>query len=202
MLAAHNLARIKMMERTTHHTKPLKVNDQVWLESRNLKIPYQSKRLAPKREGPFKIKEVLRPVTYRLTLPKQWRIHDVFHACLLTPYKETKLHGTTETRPPPNLVQGNEEFEVEAILTHCLYKNRETRYLIKWKGYDTSENTWEPESNLSNAEEELNDYKNCHNLSNKYPIPNTPRSNYQMSNEENNEQSTELTYPNETNNTI
>ena len=88
----------------------------------------------------------------------------MFHACLLTPYEETKLHGTTETRPPPNLVQGNEEFEVEAILMHHLYKNRETRYLIKWKGYDTSENTWEPESNLSNAEEELNDYKNRHDL--------------------------------------
>ena len=153
-----------MMERTTHQAKPFKVNDQVWLESRNLKIPYQSRKLAPKREGPFKINEVLGPVTYRLTLPKQWRIHDVFHACLLMPYKETELHGTTETRLPPDLVQGNEEFGVEAILTHRLYKNRETRYLIKWKGYDTSKNTWEPESNLSNAEEELNNYKNRHNL--------------------------------------
>ena len=59
---------------------------------------------------------------------------------------------------------GNKEYEVEAILTHCIYKNCENRYLIKWKGYDTSENTWEPESNLSNAEEELNDYKSRHNL--------------------------------------
>jgi hypothetical protein len=64
-LAAHDLARIKMMERTTNRTKPFKVNDQVWLESKNLKIPYQSRKLAPKREGPFKIKEVLGPVTYR-----------------------------------------------------------------------------------------------------------------------------------------
>jgi hypothetical protein len=77
-LAAHDLARIKMMERTTNRTKPFKVNDQVWLESKNLKIPYQSRKLTPKREGPFKIKEVLGPVTYRLTLPKQWKIHDVF----------------------------------------------------------------------------------------------------------------------------
>ena len=45
-----------------------------------LKIPYQSRKLAPKWEGPFKIKEVLGLVTYWLTLPKQWRIHDVFHA--------------------------------------------------------------------------------------------------------------------------
>jgi hypothetical protein len=89
----------------------------------------------------------------------------LFHTCLLTPFKETELHGTNETRPPPDLIEGTEEFEVEAILTHCLYKNRETQYLIKWKGYDTSENTWEPESNLKNAEEELDNYKRCHNLS-------------------------------------
>ena len=88
----------------------------------------------------------------------------MFHACLLSPFKETELHGTNKTRPPPDLIQGNEEFEIEAILTHRTYKNRETRYLIKWKGYDPSENTWEPESNLSNAEEELNDYKSQHNL--------------------------------------
>ena len=47
-LATHELACIKMMERTTHQAKPFKVNDQVWLESRNLKIPYQSRKLAPK----------------------------------------------------------------------------------------------------------------------------------------------------------
>ena len=89
---------------------------------KNLKIPYQSRKLAPKREGPFKIKEVLGPVTYQLTLLTQWKIHDVFHACLLSPFKETELHGTNETRPPPNLVQGNEEFKIEAILTHHTYK--------------------------------------------------------------------------------
>jgi hypothetical protein len=66
-LAAHDLARMKMMERTTNCTKPFKVNDQVWLESKNLKIPYQSRKLALKREGPFKIKEVLSPVTYSNT---------------------------------------------------------------------------------------------------------------------------------------
>jgi hypothetical protein len=163
-LAAHDLARVKMMERTTNCTKPFKVNDQVWLESKNLKIPYQSRKLAPKREGPFKIKEVLGPVTYRLTLPKQWKIHDVFHACLLTPYKETELHGPNETRPPPDLVEGQEEYEIEAIISHRLHKNRETTYLIKWKGYNSSENSWIPESELTNAEEELNAYKERSNL--------------------------------------
>jgi hypothetical protein len=47
-LSAHELACMKMMDRTTNHTSPFKVNNQVWLESKNLKIPYQSRKLAPK----------------------------------------------------------------------------------------------------------------------------------------------------------
>jgi hypothetical protein len=35
-LAAHDLAHTKMMERTTRKTKPFKVNDKVWLESRQV----------------------------------------------------------------------------------------------------------------------------------------------------------------------
>jgi hypothetical protein len=80
------------------------------------------------------------------------------------PYKETELHGPNETRPPPDLVEGQEEYEIEAIISHRLYKNRETTYLIKWKGYNSSENSWISESELTNAEEELNAYKECSNL--------------------------------------
>ena len=98
------------------------------------------------------------PVTYRLTLPKQWKIHNVFHAALLTPFKETTFHGTIETRLPPNLVNGQQEYEVEAILTHRHYRGK-YQYLVKWKGYDSSENTWEPDQNLTNMEELLNNYK-------------------------------------------
>ena|ERR1700678_3622378 len=34
--------------------------------------------IAPKREGPFEIEEVLGPVNYRLKLLKTWRIHDAY----------------------------------------------------------------------------------------------------------------------------
>jgi hypothetical protein len=53
------------------------------------------KKMAPKREGPFEIEEVLGPVTYRLKLPTTWKIHNVFHAVLLKPYVETEVHGVT-----------------------------------------------------------------------------------------------------------
>ena len=39
-----------------------------------LETPYH-KKMAPKREGPFEIEEVIGPVTYRLKLPETWKIH-------------------------------------------------------------------------------------------------------------------------------
>src|SRR6202023_693680 len=70
--AAHELARQKMIERSTRGFTPFQKHDKVWLDGRNLKIGYQSRKLAPKREGPFEITEVLGPVTYRSKLPNQW----------------------------------------------------------------------------------------------------------------------------------
>jgi hypothetical protein len=157
-LAAHDLTHQKMTQRTMKHSKPFKTGQKVWLESRNLRIPYASRKIAPKREGPFRIKKVLGPVTYQLQLPKQWRIHDVFHACLLSPHKETEEHRPNYTNPPPDLIDGEQEYEIEAIVAHRK-QGRQTQYLVKWKGYDSSENTWLFERDLLNAGETLTNYK-------------------------------------------
>jgi Integrase zinc binding domain/Integrase core domain/RNase H-like domain found in reverse transcriptase len=86
-LAAHELARSHMAERIKSNFTPFKKGQMVWLDSRHLKTNYH-KKMAPKREGPFEIEEVLGPVTYQLKLPESWRIHKVFHAVLLRPYRE------------------------------------------------------------------------------------------------------------------
>ena len=120
-------------------------NEKVWLEGKNLALPYQTLKLAPRRHGPFLITEQVSPVAYRLALPPTWTVHDVFHASLLTPYRETDQHGANHTRPPPDLVDGEEEFEVEAIVNHRHHgRNRQLQYLIKWKGYPDADNSWEP----------------------------------------------------------
>ena len=74
--------------------------------------------MKPKREGPFSITEVLGPVTYRLHLPPPWRIHDVFHTTLLQSYKENEVYGKNFTETPPELIEGEEVYEVESILNH------------------------------------------------------------------------------------
>ena len=120
------------------------VGDRVWLDGRNLKTDQPTSKLAPRRHGPFTITQVMSPVSYRLELPHQWRIHPVFHIDLLTPYHETKMHGENYLRPPPELVDNEEEFEVEAILDSRIFgRGRKLQYLVKWLGYPNSDNQWE-----------------------------------------------------------
>jgi len=95
-----------------------KPGQQVWLDATHLKLPHQKAKLTPKRLGPFKIIKEISPVVYQLALPANWRIHDVFHASLLNLYHETKAHGPNFTRPPPDLIEGEEEYEVERIVAH------------------------------------------------------------------------------------
>ncbi len=52
-----------------------------------------------------------------------------------------------------------QEFTVEAILDHQITSSSVIKYLIKWDGYDSEMNTWEPEENLSNCPKLLQTYK-------------------------------------------
>ena len=81
-LAAQELARTHMIKRQKSTFTPFKLGDQVWLDTRNLKMNHH-KKIKQRREGPFKVTKVIGPVTYQLELPKTWRIHNVFHATLL-----------------------------------------------------------------------------------------------------------------------
>ena len=56
--------------------------------------------------------------TYRLKLPTSWQIHNIFHAMLLKPYRENEIYGENFTEPPPELVEGEEVYEVETICGH------------------------------------------------------------------------------------
>ena len=75
-----------------------------------------------------------------------------------SPYRETDLHGPNEMRPLPDLIEGEEEYEVEAILAHQK-SGTKYQYLIKWKGYNSSHNLWIPEKELTNTADFLKEYK-------------------------------------------
>ena len=162
-LAAHELSKQRMAQRITSKGKPYKVGDKVWLSTQNLTIPGRPRKLAPRRTGPLIVLKVVGPVTYKLKLPRQWKIHDTFHASYLSPYRETDFHGPNYPEPPPDILNGEEHYEVEAILDHKGVGRRRL-YFLKWKGYSDKENSWEPESGLDNAKSLLRRYKKRYKL--------------------------------------
>ena len=110
-----------------------------------------------KKLGPFKILEKVSSVNYRLQLPKESRLHPVFHISLLEPAKgNTPLATNAELQPENEL----DVYEVEEILDQRLAGKQE-QYLIKWKGYEHTENTWEPAKNLS-CQELLEEFRRRH----------------------------------------
>jgi len=134
--------------------------DLVWLEGCHLRTNQLTAKLAPKRHSPFSIIQVMSPVNYRLKLPTQWSIYDVFHIDLLTPYWETDIHGSNYSRPAPDLVDNEEEYEVKKILDSRQFgRGRKKQYLIKWKGYPDSDNEWVDKRNI-HAPEAIREFEN------------------------------------------
>ena len=152
---------IKAQESWVKHrdTPKYKKGDLVWLEGRNLRLNQPTPKLAPRRHRPFKVVQVMSPVNYRLELPTQWSIHPVFHIDLLTPYWETITHGANYLRPPPELVDNEEEYEVEKILDSRQFGRRKRlQYLVKWKGYPDSDNMWVDKDDVF-AEDKVREFK-------------------------------------------
>jgi hypothetical protein len=135
-----------------------RVGDQVMLSTENLNVGERKRKLTPKYTGPFVVEEVKSPVAYRLRLPPQLaRIHNVFHVSLLKPYRvdDGQFTGRPQiNRPPPEIIDGEEEWEVERILDHRtrrVGRGTVVEYLVKWLGYPDSDNSWVPSGDVHAA---------------------------------------------------
>ena len=120
--------------------------------------------------GPFAIVKQVNAVTFKLDLPANMKCHPVFHVSRLKPY----ITGRTPAPPPPDVDEvGEELYEVECIVDHQLkdvggrrkkdasgqpIPNLRDRYLVKWIGYPSEHNTWEPPTHLENAQEVIDEF--------------------------------------------
>ena len=133
--------------------------DLVMLNTKNFKFKTTGvRKLMPRWCGPFTVKEAVGLVAYRLDLPANLKMHNVFHISLLKQYHKD---ARTVLPPPPELINDSLEYDVETVMDHRERKEgRKTvkDYLIKWKGYNPEHNTWEPEDNVKNCPEVLRSY--------------------------------------------
>ena len=78
------------------------------------------------------------------------KIHPVFHVDLLTRYRETEAHGPNYEKPPPDVINREQEWEVEKIINSRLHgHHKKLQFLVRWKGFPPSEDSWVPELDLS-----------------------------------------------------
>jgi len=116
-----------VQERIRRYTNPARkeppayqVGDLVMLNGRNIKTRRPTKKLDHKSHGPFQIEKIASLLAVRLTLPRKWKIHNVFHVSLLEPYR------TSEHRVPPDPskvprkaddIEQSEEYDVEEVMS-------------------------------------------------------------------------------------
>jgi len=80
------------------------------------------------------------------------QLYPVFNVVKLTPAPDNPITGRkTEDHPPPIVIDGEPEWEVEEILDSRWHRRR-FQYLIKWKEYSCKHNSWEFASKVSTPE--------------------------------------------------
>jgi hypothetical protein len=98
--------------------------DKVYLDGSDIRTSRPSKKLAHRFLSPFVVEHCVRPNAYRLQLPHSMsRLHLVFPVVKLMPAPADPIPGQ-RSYPPPNpvLVDGEEHYEVEAILDSRVFR--------------------------------------------------------------------------------
>ena len=147
------------MERATYFanqnrrpTPNWNVGDKVYLNTKNIKTKRPTKKFDWKNYGPFTIIEKVKSHAYKLELPDTMDIHNVFHVNLLSKEHPDRYPDRTPPPPAPFIVDGEEEFPVEAILDirktrRSAVKHPKYEYLVKYEGIDEAE--WTPPERLA-----------------------------------------------------
>ena len=155
MLAAQNRDKAYADRRTRPQT--FEVGQRVLLSTKNLHVKHNNltKKLLSRYIGPFKILKKVGSQAYELEIPPTMKMHDVFHVSLLKQYHE---EGTHQPPPVTILMDGEQEHEVEKILDHRQENRRSKSYLVRWTGYGSEHDTWEPEAALQNCRQTVQAY--------------------------------------------
>lgn len=149
-------------ERDKKTAHSFNVGDMVWLQAKEIKIHQKTPKLGPRQLGPFKVLERIGDLDFKLELPHWLKLHPVFHVNRLSPYRDNGL----DKPPPPDpvVVEGEEEYEVEAILDSRLVKlggrkkRTKLQYYVQWKGYGEGSNSWEDADALKHASEYVEEF--------------------------------------------
>ena len=134
-----------------------KIEDKVFLSTKNIRMERPSKKLNDKNISPFKIKKLVK-LLYQLELPYMIKIHDVFHPNLLQKAVNNHLSGQQNIPPPLTVVNNKEEWEVDNILDAKRDRGgKKVLFWVKWKGYNNNK-AWYDAINFDHAQDIVDNF--------------------------------------------
>ena len=149
----------KYYNRKAKQQPDIPVGDLVMLNAKSIRRKRPTRQLSPKLYGPFQVMEKRGNQAFKFEISPRWKIHTIFHECVLVPYRHSNRPGREQLPREPAEIDGDLEWEVERIvknesITYVRRRRRmqDIRYFIKWAGYSEDENTWEPPQSLENAQ--------------------------------------------------
>ncbi|UTT94977.1 hypothetical protein NDA17_001413 [Ustilago hordei] len=131
-----------------HKDIEFKVGDMVYINRRNWKTRRPTPKLDTRFAGPYPVQERVGHRAYRITLPANLRVHDVFHVSMLEPARTSSLPQRAEQPTIPSLPDEDLDFEAEALIDKRSH-NGTTEYKVLWRGYSEEAASWEPVENLN-----------------------------------------------------
>ena len=97
-------------------------------------------------EGPFKVIKEATPNAYLLKEVKLFWFDPTVNVDSLRPYV---VQEGAQAQPGQIPGAAHDVYEAEAVLNHKLIgPSRRVHYLVHWRGYPSSEDTWEPAEHL------------------------------------------------------
>jgi transposase InsO family protein len=158
--AAKRLLRAAQQRQATAYNQrrrelALKVGDRVLVSAEALKAISAAQQSMPQKlralyQGPLEVIEVVNPLAYRLRLPKGSKAHDVFPLVFLLPYRQdTSGRSRVQTTPQPlDTEDGDDYWEVEAIVGERAAASGSMEYLARWKGFSAAHDSFEPQAEV------------------------------------------------------
>ena len=133
--------------------------DLVWFNRKNLHLRHPSRRhkLVPRFLGPMRIVELVGRSAVRLDMPASLHVHPTVSVQLVKPY--VPRDGV---EPPPLIINGEEEYEIEAITAHNLIVSRSRKkaslveFKAVWKGL--YEDSWHEFSDFEHSVHKVEQY--------------------------------------------